>query len=139
MIRCLAVVVGSLTTALACIGFAATAAASPPSDGADSPSCVYTMSTPQVVSVSGVAMVTATLKPFPCTGHINPNSLTICIAVQGSSAAPQCAFKAVPEVAEVYVPYKPGTTYVATGTGCGSVFTAQGAICASVGPKSTTL
>jgi hypothetical protein len=139
MIRCLAVVVSSLTTALAGFGFAATATASPPSDDADSPSCVYTMSTPQVVSVSGVAMVTATLKPFPCTGHINPNSLTICIAVQGSSTAPQCAFRAVPEMAAVFVPYKPGTTYVATGTGCGSVFTAQGAICASVGPKSTTL
>jgi hypothetical protein len=139
MNRCLAAVVSSFAIALAGAGHASTATASPPSDDADSPSCVYTMSAPQVVSVSGVAMVTATLKPFPCTGHISPNSLTVCIEAQGSATAPQCAFRAVPEMAEVFVPYKPGTTYITSGTGCGSVFTTQGAICASVGPRSTTL
>jgi hypothetical protein len=137
MNRCLAAVVSSFAIALAGAGHASNAAASPPSDDADSPSCVYTMSAPQVVSVSGVAMVTATLKPFPCTGHISPNSLTICIEPQGS--APQCAFRAVPEKAEAFVPYTPGTTYITSGTGCGSVYTTQGSICASVGPYSTTL
>jgi hypothetical protein len=138
MNRCLPAVVSSFALALAGVGHASIATASPPSDGGDSPSCVYTMSAPQVVSVSGVAMVTASLKPFPCTGHISPNSLTICIEAQGSGP-PQCAFRAVPEKAEVFVPYKPGTTYITNGTGCGSVYTTQGSICATVGPTSTIL
>ena len=51
----------------------------------------------------------------------------------------KCGFSAVPDYAEVFVPYQPGTTYVSTGTGCGSVYTTQGSLCASVGPKTTTL
>jgi hypothetical protein len=136
MIRCLAAAVGSCAVTLAGLGFAPTAAAAPPSDG---PSCVYTLSRPQVVSVSGTAMVTATLKPYPCTGEINPNSLTVCVNPQGSSSPGHCGFSAVPSMAQVFVPYKPGTTYVTTGTGCGSVYTTQGSICSTLGPVTTTL
>jgi hypothetical protein len=138
MNRCLAAVASSFAITLAAVGQMPIAAAAPSDDGT-SPSCVYTMSTPQVVSVSGVPMVEATLKPFPCTGHISPNSLTVCLEVQGSGAPPNCAFRAVPEMAAVFVPYKPGTTYTASATGCGSVFTTQGSICSTVGPRSTTL
>ncbi|MCW2593911.1 MAG: hypothetical protein JWQ86_6338 [Mycobacterium sp.] len=136
MIRCLAAVVGSSAVSLAGIVSPATAAAAPPSD---QPSCVYTLSRPQVVSVSGSAMVTATLRPYPCTGEINPNSLTVCVNPQGSSSPGNCGFSAVPSVAQVFVPYKPGTTYVTSGTGCGSVYTTQGSICSTLGPVSTTL
>jgi len=139
MIRCLAVVISSFATTLAGLGYATTAAASPPSDGAEQPSCSYTLSPPQLVQVSGTTMVTATLKPYPCTGSINPNYLSVCLKPEQNAAAGNCGFSAVPTVAEVFAPYKPGTTYVTTGTGCGSVYTTQGSICSSLGPYSTTL
>jgi hypothetical protein len=135
MIRCLAAL-GSCAVSLAGLGLVPIATGAPPPD---EPSCVYTLSRPQVVSVSGAAMVTATLKPYPCTGDINPNSLTVCVNPQGSSSPGNCGFSAVPAVAQVFVPYKPGTTYVTTGTGCGSVYTTQGSICSTLGPVTTTL
>ena len=135
MIRCLAAL-GSCAVSLAGFGLVPIASAAPPPD---EPSCVYTLSRPQVVSVSGAVMVTATLKPYPCTGDINPNSLTVCLNPQGSSSPGNCGFSAVPSVAQVFVPYKPGTTYVTTGTGCGSVYTTQGSICSTLGPVTTTL
>lgn len=139
MIRCLSAVVSCSAVVLAGLGLPAISAAAPPSDGAGEPSCVYTLSRPQVVQVSGATMVTATLKPYPCTGDINPNSLTVCVNPEGHSSPGNCAFNAVPSMAQVFVPYKPGTTYVTTGTGCGSVYTTQGSICSSLGPVTTTL
>jgi hypothetical protein len=137
MIRCIAVAVSSLATMLAGLAFATTATAAP--DGGAEPSCVYTLSKPQVVQVSGTPMVTATLKPYPCTGSINPNYLNVCLKPEQDASAGKCGFSSVPSMAEVFVPYKPGTIYVTSGTGCGSVFTTQGSICSSVGPFSTTL
>lgn len=102
-------------------------------------SCVYTLSRPQVVAVSGVPMVMATLAPFPCTGSINPNYLSVCLNPQGTPSAGNCGFSANPSFAQVFVPYKPGTTYVSTGTGCGTVFTPQPAICSTAVPISATL
>lgn len=139
MSRCLAVVVSCSTTALAGFTFAAPASANPPGDDGAEPSCNYTLSTPQVVEVSGTSMVRATLTPYPCTGAINPNSLTVCLSPQGSPSAPTCGFSAVPSNAQVLTPYKPGTTYTTTGTGCGSVYTTQGSICTTLGPVETTL
>jgi hypothetical protein len=139
MIRFLAVVVSSLAMALTRLGCPTNAIASPPSDGAEQPSCVYTLSKPQLIQVSGTTMVTATLTPYPCTGSINPNYLSVCLKPEQNASAGSCGFSAVPSVAEVFAPYKPGTTYVTTGTGCGSVYTTQGSICSSLGPHSTTL
>ncbi|BBX17203.1 hypothetical protein CRI77_10905 [Mycolicibacterium duvalii] len=124
---------------LAGIGWAAAATASPPTEGAEQPSCVYTLSTPRLVDVSGTTMVTATLTPYPCTGSINPNSLTVCITPEGTPTAGTCGFSAVPSRAQVFVAYKPGTSYVVRGTGCGSVYTTQGSLCSTVGPFTTTL
>jgi hypothetical protein len=138
MNRCLGAVVSSFAIAVAGIGYSPTAVGEP-STGAEEPSCVYTLSQPQVVQVSGVLMVTATLTPYPCTGSINPNSMTVCITPESTPAAGKCGFSAVPDYAEVFVPYKPGTAYVTKGTGCGSVYTTQGSICSSVGPHTTTL
>ncbi len=139
MNRCLGAVVSSFAVAIAGIGHAATATAEPVADAAEEPSCVYTLSQPQVVAVSGVLMVTATLTPYPCTGSINPNSMTVCITPESNPSASKCGFSAVPDYAEVFVPYKPGTAYTTKGTGCGSVYTTQGSICSSLGPQTTTL
>lgn len=139
MNRRLAVVIGIVTLSLAGAGWLPTAAATPPPATADEPSCTYTLSTPQLVQVSGTTMVTATLTPYPCTGSISPNSLTVCVTPQHNPTAGQCGFSAVPTKAQVFVAYKPGTTYVTRGTGCGSVYTTDGTICSTVGPDTTTL
>jgi hypothetical protein len=139
MIRCLAVLVSSFAIALAGLGCATGAAAGPPPDGAEQPSCVYTLSPAQLVDVSGTTMVTATLTPYPCTGSINPNSLTVCVTPEQDPSAGNCGFSAVPSMAQVFAPYKPGTTYIIKGTGCGSVYTTQGSICSTLGPYTTTL
>ncbi|GAC1398249.1 MAG: hypothetical protein NVSMB60_09050 [Mycobacterium sp.] len=140
MTRCVTAAVSVLSTALFVLGSCGAAAADPSSDGAAQPSCTYTLSSPELVQVSGVTMVSATLAPFPCTGSINPNSMTVCVKAQGDYTNGQCAFESRPVAAQVYfAPYRRGTTYVSTGRGCGSVFTAEGSICASEGPKAATL
>lgn len=139
MSRRLVVMVNCLVAAVAGLSLATTAAAAPPADAPGERSCVYTLSTPQLVQVSGSTMVTAKLTPYPCVGSITPNYLNVCLKPEPSTSTGTCGFSSVPSFAEVFVPYKPGTTYVATGTGCGSVYTPEGSICATVGPSSTTL
>jgi hypothetical protein len=139
MTRCVTAAVSVLSTAVSVFGFAGTASADPSSDGSPEPSCTYTLSSPQLVQVSGVTMVTATLAPYPCSGSINPNSMTVCVKAQGDDTNGKCASEAKPIAARVYYPYRPGTTYVSTGRGCGSVFTAEGSVCSSEGPETATL
>ena len=142
MIRCPSPIVSVLSfivVVVAAVGAAGPAAADPTDEPSPDPSCVYTLSAPELVSMSGVLMVTATLAPFPCTGSINPNSMTVCVSAQGDEAAGACGFEAKPVAARVYFPYRPGTTYVSTGRGCGSVYTDEGSICSEVGPQTATL
>lgn len=140
MIRPL-VVVSSFAVALAGFGFATPASAEPVSvsDETTEASCVYTLSPASLVQVSGTTMVTATLTPYPCTGSISPNYMSVCVKPGSDASAGRCGFSAVPTYAEVFVPYTPGTTYTVTGTGCGSVYSTQGSLCASEGPVKTTL
>jgi hypothetical protein len=106
----------------------------------DQASCVYTLSKPFVVEVSGAKMVSATLTSLPCTGDILPNSQTVCVQLQGLGSAPQCANKSGYDTAQVYfVPYRPGGTYVSTGTGCGAIGPSLVSACATQGPFSATL
>jgi len=140
MIRCLPLVASALSSTVVAVGVAGTAAAEPTDGPSPDPSCVYTLSAPELVSVSGVLMVSATLAPFPCTGSVNPNSMTVCVTAQGDSANGKCAMESRSLPARVlFAPYRPGTTYESTGRGCGAVFTFEGAICTSVGPKTATL
>lgn len=136
MLRLVAVLASVLTTST--IGMAYPANADP--GDAPEPSCTYTLSPPSVVQVSGATMVTATLTPFPCTGSINPNSMTVCVSMQGDSSTGQCASEAKPVPAQVYfAPYRPGAVYTSRGTGCGSVYTGTQSVCTTVGPFTATL
>lgn len=140
MTRCVKAAASILSTVLMVPAFSGTASATPSSDGSPEPSCVYTLSPPQLVQVSGVTMVSATLSPLPCTSTTNPNSMTVCVRAQGDVSNGDCAFEAVPTTARVYfTPYRPGTTYESTGRGCSSVITAEGSVCSSVGPYTATL
>ncbi|TPG36429.1 hypothetical protein EAH80_00100 [Mycobacterium hodleri] len=102
-------------------------------------SCAYTLASPTVVKVSGTDMVTATLTPGPCTGRISPNSITVCVEMQGGSR-PQCATHPYFDPVRAYfAPYRPGATYQSTGRGCGSVFPTADESCVSLGPYAATL
>jgi hypothetical protein len=140
MIRCLAVLVTVLAPALMAVCSAGVTSANPPSEGAEEPSCTYTLSSPTVVAVSGVNVVTATLKPYPCMGSTNPTSLTVCVSVQGGDSTTQCKTRNIPDQAQVYfVPYRPGATYIVTGRGCSSLYDIRGSTCTSLGPYTATL
>lgn len=120
------------------VGIGGLAHAAP--DGIDPGSCVYKLSTPFVVEVSGVKMVSATLSSLPCSGDILPNSQTVCVQLQGSSAAPQCVNQPGYTTAQVYfTPYRAGSTYVSTGTGCGNGGKLFLTACATQGPYEATL
>jgi hypothetical protein len=130
-IACVAALIG--------LGGAGVAQAAPPTDG-DQPSCVYTLSKPYVVEVSGRQMVSATLDALPCTGSILPNSKTVCVQLQGSDGPPLCKYEPGYNIAQVYfAPYRPGSTYVSTGTGCGAARPTFVSVCTTQGPVSATL
>lgn len=131
-------VAGASVAAVVGLGHAGAAQAAP-ADG-DQASCVYTLSKPFVVVVSGRQMVSATLDALPCTGSILPNSKTVCVQMQGSDGPPLCKYTPGYPQAQVYfAPYRPGSTYVSTGTGCGSVRPTLVSVCATQGPFSATL
>lgn len=129
-----------LPMALALVGLnSAVAQASPPPEPSTDASCVYTLTSPSVVTVSGTEMVTATLTPGPCTGNISMNSLTVCIEMLGGGR-PECAFHPTFDPVRVYfAPYRSGATYSSTGRGCGNVAPMFDQSCSAVGPYTATL
>ena len=93
---------GSLcAAALIALGGSVTAYAAPV-DGQGQPSCVYTLSRPFLVEVSGHEMVSATFSSLPCTDGILPNDLTVCVELQGGGMAPQCVHQGGYNPAQVY-------------------------------------
>ena len=122
---------------LIAFGAAGPAAATPTDDSAQA-SCVYTLSKPFLVDVSGRTFVSATFTALPCTGHILPNQQTVCVEIQGGGSAPTCAYQPGSRV-QVYAPYRPGATYISTGIGCGAVAPTNTSTCDTKGPVSVTL
>lgn len=103
------------------------------------PPCSYTLSSPQVVQVSGADRVTATMTPAGCTAPSSPYLSVACLQLQGSELAPQCQHTLGPRTAQVYyAPHRPGATYVSTGKGCASTGNPQASFCESLGPLTAT-
>jgi hypothetical protein len=133
-------VAAAVLPAVMASGFATTTASADPVNEPDStPSCTYTLTPPHLAAVSGVTMVTASLTPFPCTGAINPNSMSVCLKRVGDPSSGECGREARPIAAHVFMPYRPGASYEATGRGCGSIATAEGITCSTQGPYAATL
>lgn len=108
-----------------------------PSGGEDPGQCSFILTPPQVVQVSGLSLVSATLGPGPCTMHASPNSSTVCLSVAGSQG--ECASKNGPDLAVARYPYQPGTTYVVRAEGCASLFVPPYTLCQNFGPTQFTL
>ncbi|MEO3759368.1 hypothetical protein ABGB19_13900 [Mycobacterium sp. B14F4] len=132
MIRSLAVSVAAVALALAPVS--AVASAQP-----DASACDYTLSPPHVVSVSGTDMVAVTMSPAACDSAI-PFMSVACVQLQGAQGPGKCIQNNGTLSARAYLsPYRPGGTYVATGTGCASTGNPPQPVCQSAGPLSATL
>jgi hypothetical protein len=117
MFRTVAVSGLSLALILSGVAGASSVQAQPPSPGT---LCSFSLSPPQVVHVDGADMVTATLTPQECAGPFRPHLSVVC--VQGADSSTQCSQGRGTATAQVYTPYRPGTSYTSTGRGLGTLF-----------------
>jgi hypothetical protein len=101
--------------------------------------CTFVLSQPQVIQASGLSLVSATMRPGPCTIHATPNMSVVCLSVAGSGSQGECASKNGQDPAEVRFPYQPGATYVVRGQGCASTFVPPYTLCQDFGPTQITL
>jgi hypothetical protein len=132
MIRSPMFLAGAVVLTLA--GSAAMARAEP-----SPPACSYRLSPPQVVQLSGTNAVTATLSPAACDRSVA--YLTVaCVQLQGSDGPGQFQQQNGILTAQVfYQPYRPGATYIATGTGCANTGNPRQPVCQPMGPLTATL
>jgi hypothetical protein len=110
-----------------------------PSDDEGSGQCTFVLSQPKVVQISGLSLVSATMRPGPCTIHATPNLSVVCLSVVGSGTQGECASKNGQDPAEVRYPYQPGATYVLRGQGCASTFVPPYTLCQDFPPTQITL
>jgi hypothetical protein len=107
--------------------------------GPSPPPCVYTLSPPQVVQLSGTNVVKATLTPAACD-QSDSYLLVACVQLQGSDGPGQCAQGEGILPAQVYYqPYRPGATYISTGRGCSLKGNPPQPVCSPSGPFTATL
>jgi hypothetical protein len=65
-------------------------------------------------------MVTATVTPAGCAAPFRPRLSVVCL--QHADSPTRCSQARDGNIAQVTVPYHPGSTYTATGRGLGAVF-----------------
>jgi hypothetical protein len=81
------------------------------------PPCGFKISPPETMLVEGITVVTTSVSPDVCLAPSGPSQSVACIQLQGGEGGNTCAQSTVTDVAQVYVPYTPGGTYIATGRG----------------------
>ncbi|KAA0109681.1 hypothetical protein [Mycolicibacterium sp. P9-22] len=119
---------------LAALGGAGHALAAP-----GDPGCSTSLSAPQVIDVSGTAMVSASASPGACN-RAEPQLQVACLQLVGSTLAPICAQAEGPGTARVhFAPYTPGASYVATGRSCANAGSPPVTYCRSAGPLTAAL
>jgi hypothetical protein len=128
---------GSLMTVIAV--YPAGVAHASPSDDDGTGQCTFVLSQPKVIQLSGMSLVSATMRPGPCTIHATPNLSVVCLSVAGSGSQGECASKNGQDPAEVRYPYQPGATYVLRGQGCASTFVPPYTLCQDFGPTQISL
>lgn len=105
----------------------------------DDPGCATTLSTPQLVDVSGTAMVSVSVSPGACN-RAEPQLQVACLQRVGSPVAPLCVQAEGPGTARVnFAPHTPGASYVATGRSCANAGSPPVTFCNSAGPVRVTL
>jgi hypothetical protein len=110
-----------------------------PDQGGDPISCAYALKPVGLTDVSGVTMVSTALPPAQCQGRANSIHTSACLTAQGSEGPALCQRASGQNTAVVFTAYRPGTTYVATGSGCATGIDPVRTYCTSVGPLTVTL
>jgi hypothetical protein len=104
------------------------------------PPCSFTLSSPQVVQSSGATMVTAVAELAGCGPGAGPYSTVACLQPRDTDSVTQCAQAHGSDPARVFVTYRHGVTYIATGRGCAAWGGQPPAPdCQVLGPFSATL
>ena len=119
--------------------FPAGVALASPSDDDGTGQCTFVLSQPKVIQLSGMSLVSATMRPGPCTMHATPNMSVVCLSVAGSGTQGECGSKNGQDPAEVRYPYQAGATYILRGQGCASLFVPPYTLCQDFGPTQITL
>ncbi|OBF25522.1 hypothetical protein [Mycobacterium sp. ACS4331] len=106
----------------AAVGSACAVAFGPPSavnvaHAGPPPPCTFTLSAPQVVPSGDGSVVTATVSPDACGPPAEPVMSVACLQAAGVTT---CAPHRGPGEAHISTPYVAGSTYTATGRGCGA-------------------
>ncbi len=100
------------------------------------PPCTFTLSAPQVVQAGNGSVVTATVSPDACGPPAEPVMSVACLQSDGVTT---CAPHRGPGEARISTPYVAGSTYTATGRGCGAwVGQLVAPDCQLLGPLSLT-
>lgn len=134
MIRLSMVLRVALTVAMCGAAGMAAAQAEPPVP------CAFILSTPEVTDVNGTPMVSATASTGGCGAGAGPYLNVACVQPLASDLSNQCTQAHGADAAQVFVPYRPGLTYIATGRGCGAWGGQSPApLCQVLGPYSATL
>lgn len=102
------------------------------------PGCATSLTSPQVIDVSGTAMVSASASSGACN-RAEPQLQVACLQLVGSTVAPVCVQAEGPGTARVnFAPYTPGASYVATGRSCANAGSPPVTYCRSAGPLTAT-
>lgn len=101
-------------------------------------SCSYRLDPPRRIDKPyGTAAVATTVSVTGCRGGAHPAEVTACIRADDST---QCRTKGAWLPAELeFRPWRPGSTYTATGRGCAAVGNPVTWVCTSLGPLSVDL
>ncbi|MGE0220337.1 hypothetical protein [Mycolicibacterium sp.] len=125
-----------LSTTTLILGASAAVAAAEP---AAPQSCNYRLSAPSVVNVAGTDMVTATITPAACDSAVTFQTVA-CIQMADNSGPGRCAEgRGILPGQVFFQPYRPGTTYTATGRGCATTGNPPQKVCQESGPVTATL
>lgn len=84
------------------------------------PPCSFTLSAPQVVRIAGADMVTATVVPDQCGWPAAASFSVACLQPNADGSGMTCMQGRGADRAQVFTPYRLGTSYTASGRGCGA-------------------
>jgi hypothetical protein len=101
--------------------------------------CRYVIGPPSITTTPGATMVSSSISSAGCAPTNNPSITVVCLRASSDDTAGRCASVSGAMPAYVSYPYRPGTTYTVTGTGCTASVSPSRDSCQSVGPLSVRL
>jgi hypothetical protein len=133
--RVVSLLLATVVTAFGAVCPTGVAAAAPAADAFD---CVFTLSRPEPVAVSGTTVVSATLTPSSCTGQASPNSSTVCV-FSADDSNEHCADGRGWNPAMVSTSYRVGQSYTSRASGCFTATVSGATVCRTFGPVAVRL